>query len=220
MKTVASTLLAVPVTGRDHVWGSASADVTLVQYGDYACPNCHQARSVVKRLQAAIGERLRYVFRNFPMSGAHPFSHRAAEAAEAAATQNKFWEMHDMLFDSQCLLSDKHLKVYATRVGLDMERFNYDMTVHRFAPRVQEHSVGAGRSGVTTTPAFFINDIRHLGSSDFEMLLSQIEEISGSQFSADRVIPREPANRGDDRLSDSTNLQPMTQERNSCDSRK
>ncbi|HWO30048.1 MAG TPA: thioredoxin domain-containing protein, partial [Candidatus Acidoferrum sp.] len=121
MTTVASTLLTVPVTGRDHIRGSARALVTLVEYGDYACPHCNEARSVVKRLQAAVGDRLRYAFRNFPMPTLQPKPHRAAEAAEAAGAQNKFWEMHDLLYDRQTALSDKHLKVYGTQVGLDME---------------------------------------------------------------------------------------------------
>ena len=111
MTTVASTLLTVPVTGRDHIRGSDRAVVTLVEYGDYACPHCNEARSVVKRLQAALGDRLRYAFRNFPIPALYPKPHRAAEAAEAAGAQNKFWEMHDLLYDRQAALSDKHLKL-------------------------------------------------------------------------------------------------------------
>ena len=192
MMTLASTLLTLPITSRDHVRGPASAEVTLIEYGDYACPQCDQARSVVKRLQAAIGDRLRYVFRNFPKSGAQSFPHRAAEAAMAAGAQHKFWEMHDLLFDHQSALSDKHLKLYATRVGLDMELFNYDMTLHAFALRVYEDAVSGSRSGVTSTPSFFINDSRHLGSCDFETLLAQIEEVARSQPSGNRAIPDAP----------------------------
>src|ERR1700722_4681427 len=121
MMTVASTLLTRPVTARDNGRGPPSAAVTLVEYGDDACPHCNQARPVVKRLLASIGDGLRYAFRNFPMSTSLPYPHHAAEAAEAAGAQNKFWEMHDLLFDHQPSFSDKHLKVYGTRVGLDME---------------------------------------------------------------------------------------------------
>jgi protein-disulfide isomerase len=176
MTTVASTILILPVTSRDHLRGPASAAVTLVGYGDYACPHSNQARFVVKQLLGALGDRLRYVFRNFPMSTSQP--NHAAEAAEAAGAQNKFWEMHELLYDHQTALSDKHLKVYATWVGLDMERFNRDMSYHAHAVRVREDSLAASRSGVSTTPSFFINDRRHLGPCDFETLRSSIEEAS------------------------------------------
>jgi protein-disulfide isomerase len=176
--TVATTLLARPVTERDHILGPASAVVTLLEYGDYVCPRCNQARFVVKRLYGAIGDRLRYAFRNFPVSASHPFSHHAAEAAEAAGAQHKFWEMHEILFDHQYALSDKHLKVYGTRVGLDMERFNHDMMLHTYAVRVYQDALSGTRSGVTSTPCFFINDGRHLGRCDFETLLSHIEEVT------------------------------------------
>ena len=112
MTTAASTLLTVTVTDRDHIRGSDRAVVTLLQYGDYACPHCNEARSVVKRLQATLGDRLRYTFRNFLMPALHPRSHRAAEAAEAAGAQNKFWEMHDLLYDRQSALSDKNPSSY------------------------------------------------------------------------------------------------------------
>jgi protein-disulfide isomerase len=176
MTIAASIILTVPVTSRDHLRGPVSAEVTLVEYGDYACARCNQARLVVKQLQAALGNRLRYVFRNFPMSQLH--SNYAAEAAEAAGAQNKFWEMHDVLYDHQSALSDKHLKVYATWVGLDMERFKEDMAYHTHAVRVREDALAAKRSGVSDTPAFFINDSRHLGPPDFEALLSGIGEAS------------------------------------------
>ena len=114
MMAVASTLHTRSVSGRDHVRGSASAAITLVQYGDYACPRCNQARAVVRRLETRVGDRLRYAFRNFPMSASHPFSHHAAEAAEAAGAQDKFWEMHNVLFNHQTALSDKHLRIYGT----------------------------------------------------------------------------------------------------------
>ena len=176
MMAVASTLHTRSVSGRDHVRGAASAAITLVQYGDYACPRCNQARAVVRRLETRVGDRLRYAFRNFPMSASHPFSHHAAEAAEAAGAQDKFWEMHNVLFNHQTALSDKHLRIYGTWVGLDMERFNEDMTMHSYALRVYEDALSASRSGCSSTPCFFINDNRHLGRSDFESLLSHIEE--------------------------------------------
>jgi protein-disulfide isomerase len=178
MTTAAATQLAIPVTNRDHIRGLGSGTVTLVGYGDYACPHCNEARFVVKQLHAALGDRLRYVFRNFPLSTPYSSTHHAAEAAEAAGAQNKFWEMHDFIYDHQLALSNKHLKVYATRVGLDMERFNLDMILHTHALRVHEDILSAGRSGVSTTPAFFINDSRYVGPCDFETLLSHMEEFA------------------------------------------
>jgi protein-disulfide isomerase len=189
MTTVASTLLTLPVTDRDHIRGSAAAAVTLVQYGDYTCPRCNEARSVVKRLQAALGDRLRYAFRNLPIPSLHPQTHRAAEAAEAAGAQNKFWEMHELLYDHQGALSDKHLKVYGTQVGLDMERFNRDMMLQTFAVRVDEDVLSASQSGVSTTPSFFINDSRYIGACDFETLFSQIQDIMGDQSSGIQPTP-------------------------------
>jgi protein-disulfide isomerase len=147
----------------------------------------------MKRLQTALGDRLRYAFRNFPVPILHPNTHRAAEAAEAAGAQNKFWEMHELLYDRQGTLSDKHLKVYGTQVGLDMERFNRDMTLQTFALRVDEDILSANQSGVSTTPSFFINDSRYLGGCDFETLLSQIEEITGNQSSGNRALQTTPA---------------------------
>jgi protein-disulfide isomerase len=193
MTTVASTQLTLSVTDRDHIRGSGSAVVTLVEYGDYACPRCDEARSVVKGLQTALGDRLRYAFRNFPIPILHPNTHRAAEAAEAAGAQNKFWEMHELLYDRQGRLSEKHLKVYGTEVGLDMERFNRDMMLRTFALHVHEDILSANLSGVRTTPSFFINDSRYLGGCDFATLLFQMEGITGSQSSGNRALQTTPA---------------------------
>jgi protein-disulfide isomerase len=132
----------------------------------------------VKRLHAVLGDRLRYVFRYSPIPTLNSSPHRAAEAAEAAGAQNKFWEMHDLLYDHQHALSDKHLKVYATQVGLDMHRFNLDMMLHMHAVRVHEDILSAGQSGVGTVPAFFINDSRYVGPCDFENVLSYMEAFS------------------------------------------
>jgi protein-disulfide isomerase len=174
----ASTQLTTPVTDRDHIRGIDSAAVTLVEYGDYACPHCDEARSVVKRLRETLRDRLRDVFRNFLTLTSYSRAHHAAEAAEAAGAQNKFWEMHDLLFDHRLALSDKHLKVYATQVGLDMERFNRDMMLHTHALRVHDDILSAGQSGVSSAPAFFINGNRHVGPCDFETLLSHVEEFT------------------------------------------
>lgn len=176
MTTAASILLTPPVTSRDHVRGSGNAAVTLVVYGGYACPQCREIRFIVNRLHSILGDQLRYAFRNFPKSILHPNSHGAAEAAEAAGAQNKFWEMHDFLYDRQLALSDKHLKFYATQVGLDMARFNRDMMQHTYAARVCEDILSARKSGVSVAPALFVNDSRYVGSCDFETLVSSLDK--------------------------------------------
>src|SRR6476660_6042265 len=111
--------LTMPVTERDHMQGPADAPLTLVEYGDYECSFCGQAYPVVKAVQHAAGKRLRFVFRNFPLVNAHPHAEHAAEAAEAAASRARFWEMHDVLFENQEALEDPQLAQYAREVGLD-----------------------------------------------------------------------------------------------------
>src|SRR2546423_12240032 len=116
--------LTLPVSQRDHQQGPETAPVTLVEYGDYECPYCGEAHPIVKELQRRLGDRLRFVFRNFPLTNAHPHAEHAAETAEAAGAQGKFWEMHDYLYEHQRALDDEHLETYAGTLGLDVERFD------------------------------------------------------------------------------------------------
>src|SRR6478609_11366611 len=130
--------LTSPVTeGRDHIQGPADATVTLVEYGDYECPYCGEAFPIVKQIQERMGEQLRFVFRNFPISTAHPHAEHAAEAAEAAATQGKFWPMHDLLYENQQRLEDDDLAGYAEQLGLDVARFQRELAEHAHAQRVR-----------------------------------------------------------------------------------
>jgi protein-disulfide isomerase len=120
--------LIVPVTDdRDHIHGPADAAVTLVEYGDYECPYCGAAHPIIKEVQARMGERLRFVFRNFPIATSHPHAEQAAEAAEAAAAQGRFWEMHDLLFENQKRLREKDLRAYAETLELDIESFENEL---------------------------------------------------------------------------------------------
>jgi hypothetical protein len=128
--------LTVPVSERDHRQGSLTAAVTLVEYGDYECPYCGQAYPVVKEIQRQLGPNLCFVFRHFPVAQLHPHAWHAAEAAEAAAAQGKFWQMHQMLFEHQDALDDEHLLHYAATLGLDTERYKWELQNHVFAPRV------------------------------------------------------------------------------------
>jgi len=156
--------LTPPVSERDHVTGSADAPVTLVEYGDFECPYCGMAYRVVKSAQAELGKQLRFVFRNFPLAEAHPHARLAAEAAEAAAAQRKFWEMHDVLFEHQDALEAEDILGYAKSLELDMEQFARDLKAATYAKRVREDFRSGVKSGVNGTPTFFINGSRYEGS--------------------------------------------------------
>jgi len=170
-----SPTLTQPVTGRDHVEGSADAPLTLVEYGDYQCPYCGAAYPVVKRLQKTLGKNVRFVFRNFPLTQAHPYALMAAEAAEAAALQGKFWEMHDLLFEHQALLKPDIIPTWAQRIGLDLEKFGNDIKQGVVENHIKEDRQSGIRSGVNGTPTFFTNGTRYDGSPDYNSLLAALE---------------------------------------------
>ena len=174
------THLVVPVSERDHSQGSATAAVTLVQYGDYECPYTRQSTTIVRAIQQLLGDQLRFVFRNFPLTEIHPHALHAAEAAEAAATQGKFWEMHDYIFHHQHTLADSDLEQFAGAVGLDMQRFARDMAEHPYIGRIEEDLQSGIRSGVRGTPTFFINSILYSGSWEQEALMAALEEARSS----------------------------------------
>src|SRR5947208_13365300 len=132
-EAAAKPQLTPPVTERDHVQGPKTAKVTLVEYGDYQCPSCLQAYPIMIDIQEHLGDRMRLVFRNFPLTTVHPDAQRAAEAAEAAGAQDKFWEMHDYLFEHQAHLDDAHLLRYAAKIGLDTARLQRDLESQAFA---------------------------------------------------------------------------------------
>jgi protein-disulfide isomerase len=167
--------LRVPVTARDHIQGPDTAPVTLVEYADYECPYSRRAYHVIKGVQRELGDRLRFVYRNFPLREIHPHAQQASEAAEAAAAEGQFWEMHDYLFDHQQALDDAHLRQYAADLGLYVDRFEPDMAHHRYADRIEEDLLGGLQSGVQGTPTFFVNGMRYEGSPTKASLLAMIE---------------------------------------------
>jgi protein-disulfide isomerase len=169
-ESVDSAVLTLPVGDRDHIQGPADAPLTLVEYGDYECPHCGRAYPIVKDVQRRLGKQLRFVFRNFPITNLHPHAEHAAEAAEAAGAQQHFWEMHDALFEHQNALDDRHLSAYAAAIGLDVPRFDRELSSHVHAKRVREDFSSGVRSGVNGTPTFFINGIRHDDSWDPDTL--------------------------------------------------
>jgi protein-disulfide isomerase len=171
--------LTPPISERDHIQGQNSARVTLVEYGDYQCPDCLQAFPIMIDIQEHLGDKMRLVFRNFPLTTAHPKAQHAAEAAESAGAQGKFWEMHDYLFEHQAHLEDSNLFEHATEIGLDLHRFKRDLEIHSFTARVREDVESGIKSGVTGTPTFFINGFRHDGPWDLETLTKAILKAAG-----------------------------------------
>jgi protein-disulfide isomerase len=170
--------LTPPLSSADHSVGPDDAPVTLVEYGDYECPYCGDAHAIVLAVRQRMGPRLRFVFRNFPLSEIHPHALHAAEAAEAAAEQGKFWEMHDALYEHQEALEDADLIRYAQALGLDAERVERDLASDIYEPRVREQFRSGVRSGVNGTPTFFIDGNRYDESWDADSLLEALESAA------------------------------------------
>jgi Na+/H+ antiporter NhaA len=167
--------LAAPVDPeRDHIRGDDDAPVTLVEYGDFECPFCGRAEPVLRQLLNEFGNDLRFVFRHLPLSDVHPRAQLAAEAAEAADDQGAFWEMHDLLFDHQDALEPKNLVEYARELGLDVDRFTDELRRHEHAGRIASDVDDADLSGVSGTPTFFVNGIRHQGAYDIDTLTAAV----------------------------------------------
>jgi Na+/H+ antiporter NhaA len=165
--------------GRDHVRGPADAPLTLVEYGDFECPFCGRATGTVEELRERFGDRLRYVFRHVPLTDVHPYAQLAAEAAEAAGAQGRFWEMHDLLFADQDRLTPDALLERAAAIGLDLSRFARDLGSGRYARQVQEDVDSAESSGVEGTPTFFVGGRRHTGPYDADTLAAALLAAAG-----------------------------------------
>lgn len=169
--------LSRAVNENDHVQGINNAPVTLLMYGAYECPYCVEGNKIVKQIQQEFGENLRFAFRHFPRINVHPHALAAAEVAEAAAEQNKFWEMHDKLFENYYRLDGVHLVRFAKSVGLDMKIFHRAITKRIFAQRVQEDLLSGRESGVKGTPTYFINGVKHSGSGEFGVMVKTIGSL-------------------------------------------
>ena len=168
------TALKRAVDLKDWVRGAADAPLTLLEYGDFECPACGQAFWEIRRVEEAVRDRVRFVFRHFPLAQAHPHAQLAAEAAEAAGAQGKFWEMHDTLFTNQQALEASDLLAYAEDIGLDCPRFTRDLQERRFSPKVRRDFMEGVRSGVNGTPTIFINGERWNGAYSATALLGGI----------------------------------------------
>jgi len=168
------TELRSPIGPDDHVAGPRDAPVQLVEYGDFECPSCGAAFPEVETVRRALEGRLAFAFRHFPLPQLHPHAALAAEAAEAAAAQGRFWEMHRLLFENQEALGPGALVSYAEALGLDVERFRTDLDERRHRQKVRRQFLDGARSGVNGTPTFFVNGQRHQGRFDADALLEAL----------------------------------------------
>ena len=169
--------LTLPVTDADHSIGPVDAPVTVVEYGDLECPNCKQAAPAVKLLLRRFTGRIRFVWRHFPLEEVHPHAIQAAEAAESAGAQGRFWPMHDLLFENQAHLKLHHLREYAERLQLDMARYTFEMDDHVHLQRIREHMQNGLDSGVRSTPTFFVNGKVQDVSFRLAALFSAVEAV-------------------------------------------
>lgn len=167
--------LVTPVTAIDHVLGPEHAPVTVVEYGDFECPTCKQAAPSLKLLLDRFPGQVRIVFRHFPLEEVHPHALAAAEAAEVAAAQGKFWEMHDLLFANQLHLKSANLRGYAERLNLDLARYTAEMDDEIYRQRIREHIEGGRRSGVRATPGIFLSGVIHDVSAGMQSLFDKVE---------------------------------------------
>ena len=170
--------LAVPVDAeRDHIEGPVDASLTLVEYGDYQCPYCGAAYPEVKKVQRELGNKVRFVFRNFPLTNIHEHAMNAAETAEAASSQGKFWPMHDFLYEHQATLGDPGVALdFAKKLGINTQKFEQDIAKHVYQKRIKDEFMGGVKSGVNGTPTFYVNGIRHDGDAVAKALVEALNK--------------------------------------------
>lgn len=168
------TLLAVPVSERDHARRPGDAPVTLLVYSNYECLHCRRMHPFIEELRGEYGDHLRLVYRHFARPADLPLSERAAEAAEAAGAQGRFWEMHAALFEGPPLTSDRVLEEHAARLGLELSRFRADLRNHQYLPRVRADLRSGVESGVRGTPTCFVNGAMHEDSWDLPGLRAAV----------------------------------------------
>jgi protein-disulfide isomerase len=172
-------MLKVPVSSSDHIQGDERAPIMLVEYGDYECPHCGHAHPIVQRVQKHFGKRLGFVYRNFPLNEIHPNAEPAAESAEFAGAHQRFWPMHDGIFENQRSLGPEMLVELAEGLKLSGAELEQALESEEYTPRVKSDFLGGVRSGVNGTPTFFINGQRHNGAFEFEDLVEAIEGAVG-----------------------------------------
>jgi protein-disulfide isomerase len=171
--------LTPPLSAEDHVEGPDRAELELVMYGDFQCPYCTAAYPILRRVRDQLAPRLMFAFRHFPLREIHPDAERAAQAAEAAAAQGAFWEMHDRMYESHGALGREDLIGYTAELGLDTDRVAAELDSAAHAGRVQRDVDSGLASGVTGTPAFFVGGRQHSGSFDASSLIAALETSAG-----------------------------------------
>ena len=167
----------MPANSRDHSIGPSSARVVVTEYGDFECPNCKQSAPAVKLLLARFEGRIRFIYRHFPLEEVHPHALQAAEAAECAGAQDRFFAMHDLLFENQRHLKLAQLRDYAARLGLDRRRFDAEMDDHAYLQRIREHMQSGRESGVRATPTFFVDRRIQDVSFGLDSLFAAVESV-------------------------------------------
>ncbi len=169
-----------PPQPTDHLLGSPHARVTLIEYGDFECPRCKAAAPTPRLLLDRFPNKIRFIYRHFPMEEAHPRALLAAESAEAAASQGKFWQMHDCLLERQARLQPRDLHRYAAELGLDMARYMVEMDDHIYLQKVREHIDGGRRSHIRATPTFFVDGVVQDISFGMDALHAAVSEAAQS----------------------------------------
>lgn len=170
-------ILKVQVSSDDHIQGTKNAPIVLVEYGDYQCPYCGMAYPVVKMIQKHFGKQLLFVFRNFPLSEAHPLSEPAAETAEFAAEYDKFWQMHDLLYENQARFSIPFLLELGETLGLSSQALDQTIADRQYEAKIKKDFLSGVRSGVKGAPTFFVNGQRYNGPVEFNEFVSAIESV-------------------------------------------
>jgi len=178
MSEIETIRLSVPVNERDHVRGPTDAPVTVVNYADYECPNCQKRHRSIEKMIRELLHSVRLVHRHFPLVNVHPHALRAAEAAEAAAAQGKFWEMDRFLYLHPDKLEDRDLRKYAREIGVDLERFDREMADSIYAEQIMKDSYSSLIHGITGTPTTFINDVRYAMSEE-ELIAAAAAIVEG-----------------------------------------
>ena len=167
--------LTEPLGADDHLAGTPSAPVTLIEYGDFQCPYCRAAHPIVQEVLRQRPGVVRFAYRHFPLTNVHPYADLAAEVAESAAAHGQFWPMHDWLFENQELIDPVHIGVGVTSLGLPVDVVDKELSEHVYSDRVHRDFVSGVRSGVNGTPTFYINGRRHDLSYELPVLLSAID---------------------------------------------
>lgn len=169
--------LTQAITDSDHIWGNPNASIVLVEYGDLQCPHCGRAFPIVRKIKQGMKGSVKFVFRHFPLTKIHPQAKPAAIATEAAARQNKFWQMHDIIFENQKRLTNTALFEYATTLELDLNKFTKDINDELLHQKVDSDFISGLRSGVNATPSFFINGEKYQKSWEGEDLINHLLSI-------------------------------------------